>query len=340
MGNWPLSKFEQLLERDFPVQKWLGVKTLLAVSGGPDSVALLLAMVANLKRADNGNLENLLVGHVNHQTRLAESDADSEFVHQLADKLGIRFHESRAPAARQPRMPSEESLRNFRYDALIELANRVGARYLVMGHHQDDQVETVLFRIFRGTGIAGLAGIPGQRLAADSITLIRPLLGVSRSDIESYLDSKRQNFRVDDSNSDSRYTRNFLRYDLIPQLNIRFGESVQSSVLRLSEQATEISAYLDQMSRPLDQAIRSETERSLVLDCGAIRKHEPLLIRTWLNNTWARKDWPRQSMTADWWRTICDSICGDKDLVLNLPCSIRFEKSHSTANFLVPVVTD
>ena len=119
---------------------------------------------------------------------------------------------------------SEESLRNARYDRLVEMAGQHGCRYLVTGHHLDDQIETVLFRIFRGTGIAGLQGIPERRVVNEALTIVRPLLSVRSEELKVYLQSIGQDFCVDPTNAESTFTRNFLRNEILPSLEQRFGD--------------------------------------------------------------------------------------------------------------------
>ncbi len=155
------SKVPANLERLFGFPNWCDVKTIVAVSGGPDSVALLRGLVTLASSHQKANPKNLVVAHVNHQLRGSDSDDDAEFVKNIAHELGLEFHlanpiktaslQSTGVKTREnPVKPdtSEEHLRNFRYENLLALASEIGARYLVTGHNQDDQIETILFRIF------------------------------------------------------------------------------------------------------------------------------------------------------------------------------------------------
>lgn len=289
-------------------------------------------MVAIGKRFDDWQAGNLIVGHVNHGTRGSESDADASFVRRLAGELELEFQQSDVGGSQRVGN-SEESLRNFRYGELIELAQSLGARYIVTGHNFDDQVETVLFRIFRGTGISGLSGIPMKRLATESVTIIRPLLEISRQKIETYLNEIGQSFRFDSSNEDSKYTRNYLRNELIPELKERFGVSVSDSIFRLGKQAQDVDRYLLTQSRTLADAIEERTTSKLVVDCNKMQTRDPLVIGRWLTEMWIEQDWPRQAMTFQWWRMIAEALQSKTDWVLNLPCSIRFEKAGRVAVF-------
>lgn len=335
MSNSPLFELETHLDSVFPFEKWQHVRSLVAVSGGPDSVATLRAMVESGKRSPTWNGSQLVVGHINHRTRDGESDGDASFVVELAQELGLECQ----IANRDEQLDlgnSEESMRDFRYERLVEMAEQVGARYLVMGHNRDDQIETILFRIFRGTGVAGLAGIPPHRRLNESLSIIRPLLGVSRQEIECFLKSTKQTFRTDATNSDTVYTRNFLRNELVPKLKARFGEAMPDGIARLGKQAIEIQDYLNEQSSALDPAIIHESSDCFELNTTSLHPHPPLLIRNWLIQIWIRKNWPRKAMTHAWWSRICDAMLSDLDQVLNLPCRIRFEKTQQTVTFSNP----
>jgi len=139
-----VNDIENVIEQAFPAKQWRSFRTLVAVSGGPDSVALLRLMVAN---AHSETKSNLIVAHINHGTRAQQSDADAEFVEALAKQHQLEFCFSPESTAEEPQATrSEETLRNARYERLVAMAGRLGCRYLVTGHHQDDQIETVLFR--------------------------------------------------------------------------------------------------------------------------------------------------------------------------------------------------
>ena len=313
---------------------------MVAVSGGPDSIALLRAMLSIGSRTNDFHKQNLLVGHVNHQLRGADSDDDAQFVKTICADLGVTFLEpgsNEKQAAPESSKPSEETLRNFRYDKLLELATQAGARYLITGHNFDDQVETILFRIFRGTGISGLAGIPRVRLGNDSVTIVRPMLNIRRREIEAYLKHINQDFRVDATNAQSDYARNFLRNELLPLVKTRFGEKTLDSLGRLGVQAMEIDTYLNQAIAPLQKSIIRQTQESIEIDRGQLKDIDPVLLRQFIIQIWKAQGWPRQAMAYRWLERICDEvISGTLDSVLNLPNSVRFHQTESTIVFSRP----
>lgn len=289
-------------------------------------MAVARALVAISRRTADVFPEKLMIGHVNHGLRGEESDQDEKFVARLAEELKTPFRCLPAYVLDSKRTPSEEMLREIRYKRLLELANDTGARYLVTGHNFDDQVETILFRIFRGTGIAGLAGIPKYRLANESVTLVRPLLQFDRQQISDYLREINQPYRVDHSNSESTYTRNYLRNSLLPELRNRFGDAVPQSLARLGEQAREIDEFLTCESEALSASLISRSENQIEIDCHALQQIPDVLIRQFMLKLWKQQNWPRKSMTSQWWQRICEALCSDENAVYNLPCFIRFEK--------------
>ena len=201
---------------------------LLAVSGGPDSVAMLdlLVHVAPQLRLD------LAVAHVDHGI-LPESDSVARGVKQLTERHGLEFHLARLELGAGA---SETRAREARYDALRELQRSTGARYLATAHHADDQVETVLHRLLRGSGVAGLAGIPecGPR------GLVRPLLSLGREELEGWLaevDLDAAVLHRDPSNSDERHDRVWIRRKLLPTIVQRFGPEAERRLLEVARHA-------------------------------------------------------------------------------------------------------
>lgn len=214
---------------DEPEAIFDGVSLILGLSGGTDSTALLLALVALREKMLRRKQEGLAVSglalelsacHVNHHLRGAESAADEQFCRELCQQLAVPIYTVDLEDVGE----SEAQLRSARYEALIKLAKQVGAPYIVTAHNLDDQVETLLFRLVRGTALRGLAGMAAARPMEASLwpILLRPLLSTSRREIEAYLEEKGINARFDSSNSDSKYSRNFLRAQIMGPLKERF----------------------------------------------------------------------------------------------------------------------
>ena len=190
----PIDVFEQQLLNAWPLSIWSPVSILVTVSGGPDSVALLRALhslkefgaltPAETIRGDQqaprvaGRFE---VAHFNHRWRIPESDEDEVFVSSLCDELGIFCHVGRSDRSEQ----KEELARNERYEFWRNVAEQRGARYIVTAHSANDQAETILHRIIRGTSLKGLRGISRSRQLSEAVTVVRPMLWATRDEINS-----------------------------------------------------------------------------------------------------------------------------------------------------------
>jgi tRNA(Ile)-lysidine synthase len=319
---------------------------VVAVSGGPDSVGLLRVLheITQVQRT----AAPLIVAHVNHGLRGVESEADERFVRQLAESLELEFHVSRLQArteefeAHNPssnsnsiRSSSEESLRDARYHAILEIAKKTDARYIATGHTKNDQIETILFRIFRGTGINGLTGIPELRVVEEAISIVRPLMSVTKREILDALREVGQEFRQDDSNSESLFTRNFLRNEILPQIRERF-KSVDDAIARLGVQANENQEFVDSEAAKLNPAIINQSPQRIELDCRILAAVSQVLVRQFLIQVWNQQQWPLQSMTFEWWNQIAEAIQDlESRAVLNLPDSIRMARTEHHASFVV-----
>ncbi|MBQ9127214.1 MAG: tRNA lysidine(34) synthetase TilS, partial [Thermoguttaceae bacterium] len=253
--------FETALLAAFPLDAWRSRRVCVAVSGGADSVALLRGLVRLPEITNNPDLRrNFFVATVDHRSRGAESDGDVAFVEALAAELGVDFFrrtldpaELEAEARRQGSW--ESAARTLRYRALVDAAKAGSARYLATAHHRDDQLETLLFRLFRGAGFDGLRGVPAVRPLDEVLVLIRPLLAVGRAEILAYLAQLNHPYRVDSSNASPRYARNRIRNELAPLLESIFPGRWESALLRLSELAAETETFLDAQTAPLDAKI-------------------------------------------------------------------------------------
>ena len=213
-------------------------KVLLAVSGGADSIALMYAMHA-LKAENLFNAE-LLCAHINHQLRAAEADRDEEFVVAQAVKLKLPFTTRRADVrgfARLHKLSIETAARRLRMEALIDIARANDCSRIATAHQQNDNAETIIQRLSRGTGFRGLGGIWPERIFADRINFIRPLLCFTRDEIVSYLRQRNLNWCRDRTNDDCKYRRNYIRHRLMPSLQKECSDSIVEHLSRLARSA-------------------------------------------------------------------------------------------------------
>jgi tRNA(Ile)-lysidine synthase len=218
-----------------------GDRVAVAVSGGADSVALLDCL---LKLANEQQLQ-LFVVHVNHMLRGAEADGDANFVAQLAERHNLPFTICRLDVgclAKTMTTSKQDAARILRYKALEEEAVNWGANKIALGHHADDQAETVLLHLLRGTGVEGLTGMQPVR----EHRYIRPLLAVTREEIEAYCGQNNLNYRTDRSNLEPIYLRNKIRLELMPLLQKEYNPALVLGLNRLANIAREESDFLNQ----------------------------------------------------------------------------------------------
>lgn len=216
-----------------------GDLVLVAVSGGPDSTALLHAL--------HGLGYRVETAHLHHGIRGQEADQDAAYVRQICEKLSVPCHVGYRDVPRlqnEQRVSIQQAARQARYEYLSETAAQIGANAIATAHTRDDRVETVLLNILRGTGIEGLRGIPYRRGL-----FIRPLLDTPRAEVEAYCEEYGLTPRRDSSNLSSAYARNNVRSELIPYLERRYNASVRESLLRLSEIAADESEYMNNVAR-------------------------------------------------------------------------------------------
>ena len=269
---------------------------VVAVSGGADSVALL--------RALHTCHAALTVAHVNHQLRGEESDADEAFTRDLCVQLGVACRVRSADVTALAAGDNLESTaRRVRYEFFAEVANEVGASWVATAHTADDQAETVLHRLIRGTGLQGLRGIA---LAREHV--VRPLLAVTRADVIAHLAALNQPYRVDSTNADLKFTRNRIRHELLPLLRT-FNPDVVSALTHLADHANEAhEVIVAAAAELLAKAERPRAAHVIVLDALALGTSR-CLIRAALRLLWEREGWPMADMTFDAWERAVEVAC-------------------------------
>jgi tRNA(Ile)-lysidine synthetase-like protein len=219
---------------------------IVGVSGGADSVALVLAL-HDLGRS--GLALALTVAHLHHGLRENTADEDQLFVENLAKRLGLPCTADRADVraeAERDRLSIEEAARNARRRFFLGAARRADARKVALGHTADDRAETVLFNILRGTGLEGLAALGPRAVLSpeDGIEIIRPLVDLSRAEVRAFLEARGQAWREDETNADPAYARNRLRREVLPLLREAANPKVDEALLRLADQAADAADVL------------------------------------------------------------------------------------------------
>lgn len=309
-------RLEVALEQDWPPDQWRDVSVVVGVSGGADSVALLRALLA-LRLPGRGRL---VAAHFHHGLRGAEADGDADFVRELCRHSSVTCEIGHASINSQTRPDStgdrdsadtqvaseadasEASLRRLRLQFLREVAHQHGARFVALAHTADDQVETILHRLFRGTGLIGLQGMPRVRRLSPLTTLIRPLLSVDRRAVRAYLSELGQSFRDDSSNADVRYTRNRIRHELLPWLERHLNSQSRQAVLKLSRQVREEQQIVQELADQLSaRAITAHGDNWVELDVDKLAAQPPALVRRLFVSIWAERNWPAGEMDFERW---------------------------------------
>jgi tRNA(Ile)-lysidine synthase len=207
------------------------------------------------------------------------------------------------PQSPNPCSP-EAAARHARYAFLEQAAGRLGARYVVTAHTADDQAETILHRILRGTGIRGLAGMRRSRPLGPA-TLLRPLLGVRRAKLAAYLEQLGQPSRRDSSNRSLRFTRNRIRHRLLPHLAERFNPGVVDALLRLGTLAAESQTIIDRLVDDLaERSLRPGGPQTLRIARQKLEDQPKYLLGELLAGLWRRQGWPMQAMGHEKWELL------------------------------------
>ena len=236
-----VKKYHMLQEKDH---------VIAGVSGGADSVCLLFMLVKLQKEMRFG----LTVVHIHHGLRGESADADENYVRALCEKLDVEllaFHEDVGRYAKEQKMTLEEAGRNVRRHIFEEVCHRKNGTRIALAHHQNDNAETLLMNLSRGTGLTGLGGIRPV-----NGVFIRPLLCLSREEIESFLKERNQDFCTDATNADTEYTRNKIRHLIVPVLEKQVNSQTVRHMNETIEQVWELQDYMElQAKRAFEECV-------------------------------------------------------------------------------------
>lgn len=314
----------------WPPETWRDLTVLVAVSGGADSVALLRGL-CEVRQAGSGRL---VAGHFNHRLRGDESSQDEAFVRELCQKLGVQCRVDRRSGGHLVATPDglEAAAREDRYQFLEAAAKECGARCVVTAHTANDQAETILHRVIRGTGIRGLGGIPRLRELAAGISLLRPMLSVFRADVVAYLATLNQEFREDLSNKSLEITRNRIRHHLLPLLADEFNPRVAEAIIRLGQLAAEQETAIDQLIGPLiETCCQLRNSKELKIDRASLRAIRASLVPPLLIRLWSEQGWSQRSMDREKWTELAELVTGDgSTAAMTLPGPVRAQVDGET----------
>ncbi|MBU4533621.1 MAG: tRNA lysidine(34) synthetase TilS [Eubacteriales bacterium] len=310
-----------------------GGSVLVAVSGGPDSTALLDVL---FRLAPELRL-SLTVAHLNHKFRGQEADDDALHVHNMAARYGLPYvgETEDVPAYRQEQgLSAQVAARDIRYRFLEETAREIGAQAVALGHNADDQAETIILNFLRGTGLAGLGGIPPVR-----DRYVRPLIDMRRVDIEGYCRREGLITRQDSSNLKPVYTRNRLRHQLMPLLEKEYNPALVTVLLRLGEIARSENQYLDDEAATALDLVREpvKADGSIALNLDTLRDVPPVICRRVLRQTWQLVAGPVATDYRHIERLYSLLQTPSGGQLVELPGGITAEKMHRTLRFRTAV---
>jgi tRNA(Ile)-lysidine synthase len=299
---------------------------LAGLSGGPDSVALLYSLVS-LK---NEYRLNIYIAHMDHMFRGEESRQDRKFCECLAHSLGLPiFCEERdIPAiSKKKGISPEEAARFERYDFFFRVMRKMRADKIAVGHTSDDQAETVLMRIMRGSGVSGLRGISPVK-EINGAVIIRPLIEITRREIECFLKERAIECRHDSSNDKVIFTRNRVRHELIPYLEDKFNPNIKEVLVNMAENLREEDDFLDRFSgRKFKIMSGKNSSGEIFIDMRKFKKQPAAVKKRILRKALKELKGDLRRFTYQHWREVEDLISARPvTSIVDLPGGIDIRK--------------
>jgi tRNA(Ile)-lysidine synthase len=300
-------------------------RLLVAVSGGPDSVCLLHVLVKLKKEL---GIE-LYAAHLNHQLRGAESEADAQYVFDLAQSLNVPATIAKRDVAgyqAQKRISLEEAAREVRYNFLAQTAKALGASQVAIGHTRDDHIETILMHLIRGSGTRGLQGLAPHvkwQTADAVITVVRPLLEVSREETQSYCQEHNLMPRLDSSNLSLSPLRNRIRLRLLPLLK-GYNPRIADALLRTAHIAADDAAFLEKAGDRLWHQVAQRQENTIILNKEPFLTLPPALKRQVLRLSLEKLIGNLKDIEASHVEEIMNALSKPAGRSLSLPGSLTF----------------
>lgn len=300
-----------------------GDKVILALSGGPDSVCLL-NVLAKLKSQLNFQI---YAAHLNHQIRGLEAHKDALYSIELCKKLGVPYFVKSLNVpehAKLNKLTIEEAARNLRYDMLHELKQELNANKIAVAHNLDDQAETVLMRLLRGSGLNGLKAMDYKR--EDGI--IRPLMDVQKKDIEIYCKEEDLNPQIDNTNLEDEYTRNKFRLHLIPYIEENFASNIKEILSRTANSLREDNYFIEDLALESYQKIATQLDRDTVkIELEDFDKLDPAIQKRIIRIAYKGVEGSLNGLETIHIQDCIDLICSSKaNGKLNLPKGIIVQK--------------
>lgn len=307
---------------------------LAAVSGGADSTAMLHYLH---RLHDRSNQKHKLVcAHINHQLRGAESDKDEQFVEALTKQYGIDFFCRRVDVkgySKAQRISIETAARHLRLEALEQIARQAGCTCIATAHHKDDQAETLLMRLRRGTAFAGLAGIH-PAAERNGLRWIRPLLDLRRTDIEQYCRDNTLQWREDATNQQVDYTRNWVRHRLLPAIQQQSKTDIVEGLARLSQSAYQMQLRLNAaVDAVWNQSLIKKGQVQIIFDAKGFSCSTPFVAGEILRRVYDTLSCGQRDLTEQHYLRYFQTIQNKGKAVLELPGGCRIVRDDRQVVF-------
>lgn len=318
------NKVIETVRREGLIEK--GDRVIVALSGGPDSVCLIHI----LSKISKEYGFTIYAAHFNHQIRGLAAHRDALYSMELCDSLGIRcFLKSvDVPSyAKEKKLTMEEAARILRYEMLFQLKKETGSDKIAVAHNLDDQAETVMMRIMRGTGLNGLKGMDYRR--PDGI--IRPLMDVLKADIEKYCKDNQLEPRIDHTNLEDEYTRNKIRIHLLPYIEKEYASNIKEILSRMANSLREDSQYIESTADEIYERVSSVIDRDTVrIDLDLIESEDISITKRILRNAYRQIEGSYNGLETVHLDGILDLIQSPrKEARINLPKGIIADRKAS-----------
>lgn len=307
-----------------------GQRVIVGVSGGPDSVVLLHILHCLEKRLGI----SLYAAHLNHMFRGEEAKGDALFVQAICSHWGIPCisAEKDVPAyARDKGLSSQVAARELRYQFFCDVLQKTAGHKIALAHHANDQAESVLMNIFRGSGLRGLAGITPIR---DNL-YIRPLLKIRRAEIEQYCQQQGLSYRIDSSNLKTKYRRNKLRHHLIPLLEKEYAPGLVGILSRMADQVREEDEFLEGLADEMYQKVLLRRDGSaLVLDRKKLMNQSTVLLRRIIRIAYQQLNGTKQGIAFEHVDNLINHLKrGGAEKIIEMPTGIKVRLALDRVDF-------
>jgi len=318
--NSTIEKYRMLEKKD---------KVLAGVSGGPDSITLLHVLSAVKKEYSL----DVLIAHLDHKFRGDESDADRKFCEGLAKKYNLEIVSGQIDVpriAKEKGISPEEAARIERYNFFKKVAGAKGIKKIAVGHTMDDQAETVLMRLIRGAGMLGLGGMSPVK-DMQGFKIIRPLIEVSRKEIEDFISQNNLRFRQDSSNEKNIFTRNKIRRELIPILEKDFNANIKEVLVNMAENLRLENEFLSRYAKRKFKSVSRNKHGGILIDIRRLKKHPEAVRKRILRAALGELKGDLRRLTYQHWKEIEDLI-DDRPVnsKVDLPAGISITKDRNS----------